>query len=251
MGKGKGDCVKETWVAVMSYRVAVFTLCRDRLFYTQHCFRLLHEKSGYPIDHYIINNGSEDSTTEWLIDNLELFKYVFFSEKNLGLCAGNNMALHLIRNSGIKYDLIAKFDNDAEVISDNIVAEMVALYKQLKKPALLSPRVTGISKQPKRSYTVNDYSRPIGVTNHIGGLFAWCNADLYLKYTYPDNLPLARGDDSAFAYWVYQKKFIVGYVEDLVVNHFESSDGQFRRYPDYFSRKWKEEEELPVNETTA
>lgn len=246
MGKGKGDCDEKTWVAGM--RVAIFSLCRDRIFYSQHCFALLHEKAGHDFDHYIINNGSEDGTTEWLVDNLKLFKYVFFSEKNLGLCAGNNMALHLIRNSGVKYDLICKFDNDCEVISDNIVAEMVALYKQARKPMLLSPRVTGISKQPKRSYIENAYSRPIGVTNHIGGLFAWCNADLYLKYTYPDNLPLARGDDSAFAYWVYQKKFIVGYVEDLVVNHFEGTEGQAARYPDYFSRKWEEEKE-PENVT--
>lgn len=243
MGKGKGDCVNETWVVAMSYKVAIFTLCRDRLYYSQHCFSLLREKAGYDFDHYIVDNGSQDDTVHWLDDNNHLFKQIFYSCTNMGLCAGNNCALSMIRHSGIKYDLICKFDNDAEVISDNIVAEMVALYKQLKKPALLSPRVTGISKQPKRSYTVNDYSHPIGVTNHIGGLFAWCNADLYLKYTYPDNLPLARGDDSAFAYWVYQKKFIVGYVEDLVVNHFEGTEGQATRYPEYFERKWTEEGE--------
>lgn len=246
MGKGKGDCVKETWAVVM--RVALFTLTRDRIFYSQHCFSLLREKAGYDYDHFLIDNGSTDGTVDWLRDNIRLWKDIVFNPRNLGLCTGNNQALQIIRDSGIRYDLICKFDNDAEVVSDNIVAEMVALYKQLKKPALLSPRVTGISKQPKRSYTVNDYSRPIGVTNHIGGLFAWCNADLYLKYTYPDNLPLARGDDSAFAYWVYQKKFIVGYVEDLVVNHFETSDGQNLRYPKYFLRKWEEEKE-PENVT--
>lgn len=233
-------------------KVAIFTLTRDRIFYSQHCFKTLREKAGYDFDHYIVDNGSQDGTVEWLWENDALWHSITCVPSNMGLCAGNNLALAMIKASGVKYDLIAKFDNDAEVISDNIVAEMVALYKQLKKPALLSPRVTGISRQPKRSYTENAYSRPIGVTNHIGGLFAWCNADLYLKYTYPDNLPLARGDDSAFAYWVYQKKYIVGYVEDLVVNHLEGEGGQQAvRYPQYYERKWKEEEEIPVKEKIA
>lgn len=229
-------------------RVAIFTLCRDRLLYSQHCFNILREKAGYPFDHFIVDNGSEDGTVEWLLDNSYLYRDAVFNPYNLGLCAGNNQALKMIRESGMEYDLIAKFDNDAEVISDGIVREMVALYEQSKKPMLLSPRVTGINKQPKRSYTETAFSHPIGVTNHIGGLFAWCNADLYLEYTYPDNLPLARGDDSAFAFWVYQKHFIVGYVEDLVVNHYETADGQNLRYPEYFIRKWKEEE-LPENVT--
>lgn len=223
-------------------RCAVFSLTRDRLLYSQHCFKTLREKAGYEFSHFVVDNGSTDGTFEWLHQNLDSFQAVTFNSQNLGLCAGNNQALQMIRDSGIQYDLIAKFDNDAEVISDNIVAEMVDLYKQSKKPMLLSPRVTGISRQPARSYTQTAFSHPIGVTNHIGGLFAWCNADLYLQYTYPDNLPLASGDDSAFAYWVYQKKYIVGYVEDLVVNHFEGTEGQAVRYPQYFERKWREEE---------
>lgn len=230
-------------------KVAIFTLTRDRLLYSRHCFQTLREKAGYDFDHYIVDNGSQDGTVAWLDDHKTLFKDISYNAKNAGLCAGDNQALQMIRESGEHYDLIAKMDNDAEVISDNIVAEMVALYSQAEKPMLISPRVTGINKQPKRSYVENSLSHPIGITNHIGGLFAWCNADLYLEYTYPDNLPLARGDDSAFAFWVYQKGYIVGYVEDLVVNHFETSAGQAARFPDYFERKWQEE--LPANEKTA
>lgn len=225
-------------------KIALFTLVRDRLFYTQHCFKTLREKAGYDFDHYIVDNGSQDGTFEWLHQSLDQFKQVTWNSENRGLCAGNNQALDMVRRSGVKYDLIAKFDNDCEVISNNIISEIAAIYSQTTRPMLLSPSVTGINKQPKRSYIEKAFTHPIGVTNHIGGLFAWCNADLYLQYTYPDNLPLARGDDSAFAYWVYQQKLIVGYVEDLVVNHFETAAGQAARFPDYFSRKWKEEEEI-------
>lgn len=225
----------------MGYKCAVFTLTRDRLYYTQHCFKTLREKAGYDFDHYIVDNGSTDGTQSWLLDHKKQWQGLKINSTNKGLCAGNNQALDMIRHSGIKYDLIVKFDNDAEVISDNIVREMVSVYEQAKKPMLLSPRVTGITRQPRRSYWEKAFTYPIGITNHIGGLFAWCNADLYLSYTYPDNLPLASGDDSAFAYWVYQQKYIVGYVEDLVVNHYETAEGQSKRFPDYFARKWKEE----------
>lgn len=229
-------------------KIAVFTLTRDRLFYTQHCFKVLREKAGYDFDHYIVDNGSTDGTQSWLLDNRKQWKGLKIYSTNRGLCAGNNTALDMIRKSGIKYDLIIKFDNDCEIISDNILAEIVVLYEQTTRSMLLSPRVTGINRQPNRSYIERAFTRPIGVTNHIGGLFACCNADLYLQYTYPDNLPLASGDDSAFAYWVYQQTLIVGYIEDLVVNHFEGSQGQNLRYPQYFERKWKEEKEIPVKE---
>lgn len=229
-------------------RVAIFSLTRDRLEYTKTCFSILQEKAGYEYDHYIVDNGSQDGTFEWLHQNLGNFKQVTFNSQNVGLCRGNNQALQMIRNSGIHYDLIVKADNDAEMISDNIVAEMVNLYRHLDEPALLSPRVTGINSQPTRQRTITKAHHPIGVTGHIGGLFAWCNADLYLQYTYPDDLPLARGDDSAFAYWVYQKRYCVGYVEDLVVNHIEGTNSQQSRYPDYFLRKWREEEEIPKKE---
>lgn len=226
-------------------RVAIFSLLRDRLLYTQTCFKTLREKAGYLYDHYIIENGSQDGTALWVLDNADRFKHCTFNRTNLGLCAGNNQALQIIRDSGISYDFIAKMDNDAEMVTDNIVAGMVDVFDRLGKPALLSPRVTGISKQPTRRSDITLGDRLIGITNHIGGLFAWCNADVYLDYTYPDNLPLASGDDSAFAYWVYKKGYPVGYVENLVVNHYETTELQQKRYPEYFLRKWQEEK---VNE---
>jgi glycosyltransferase involved in cell wall biosynthesis len=233
----------------MSYRVAIFTLTRDRLLYTKHCFETLREKAGYDFDHYIVDNGSEDGTMDWLLENQNMFANIIWNPYNVGLCAGNNQALEMIRKSGKEYDLIAKFDNDAEVITENIITEMAYLFAEVGKPMLLSPRVIGINKQPIRTHIIKKYKHPIGITNHIGGLFTWCNAGLYLQYTYPDDLPLARGDDSAFAHWVYKQGYHVGYVEDLVVNHFETTEGQSERFPDYFTRKLKEEIEIPDAKT--
>lgn len=222
-------------------KIAIFTLTRDRFFYTKYCFGKLMELAGYPYDHFIVDNGSTDETQDWIVRHDHYWTNYTINQENLGLCAGNNQALDMIRRSGKRYNLIAKFDNDAEVITPNIVAQMAAVFEEAGKQMLLSPRVTGISRQPIRTHTIREYRHEIGITNHIGGLFSWASADLYMGYTYPNDLPLASGDDSAFAYWVYQQGCYVGYVEDLVVNHYETTAGQAERYPEYFERKRKEE----------
>lgn len=223
--------------------IAVFSLTRDRLYYTQRAFALLREKAGHPFGHYVVDNGSEDGTREWLLSNPHPFAGLHFNTENRGLAISNNQGLNMIAASGVQYDLIARMDNDCECQSDSIVAQMVEVYQAATKPMLLSPRVTGINRQPKRGVVLNIGGHRIGVTNHIGGLFHWLNADLYLSYRYPLDIPKASGDDSALSYWVYQQGYPVGYVEDLVVEHAEGTDNQALRYPEYFERKFREERE--------
>ena len=60
---------------------------------------------------------------------------------------------------------------------------------------------------------------------------------------YPETLPKAWGQDDHFCNWTKSKGCKVGYIEGLIVNHFETTDGQARRFPEYFERKFKEEKE--------
>ena len=46
-------------------KVAIYTLCRDRLAYSKRCFRSLWQNAGYPVDHYVIDNGSTDGSAEF------------------------------------------------------------------------------------------------------------------------------------------------------------------------------------------
>jgi len=52
-------------------KIAIYTLTRDRLQYTQDCFSSLWQNAGMPFDHYIVDNGSEDGTVEWLMQEAE------------------------------------------------------------------------------------------------------------------------------------------------------------------------------------
>jgi len=226
-------------------KVAIYTLTRDRLEYTKHSFKTLKEKSWYDYDHFIIDNGSTDGTQQWLKLHESEFKKVILLPENVGISKGSNMALDIIFETD-KYDLIVKMDNDCEVVSDNIIGQLCQIFedsfsKSFGNQFVLSPRVEGISKQPKRDGGTQLAGRTIGFTSIVGGLFHVVPSIVYSKYRYPEHLPKAWGQDDHFCHWAKKNGCKVGYVEGLVVNHFETTDGQAKRFPEYFERKFKEE----------
>lgn len=225
-------------------KIAIYTLTRDRLEYTKHCFSSLQNKSaGYPFDHFVLDNGSTDGTAEWL--KTQNFKHVELLPENIGISKGSNAILHKIHATG-DYDLIIKMDNDCEVISENILDQLVEIFEDaisMRYNIVLSPRVTGINNQPRRAQHVILGGREIGLTGIVGGLFHVVPAKIYQQYTYPEKLAKAWGQDDDFCEWLRVNNYAKGYVEGLVVNHYETTLGQAQRYPEYFKRKFKEEKE--------
>ena len=228
-------------------KIAIYTLTRDRLEYTKHSFSTLKEKAWYDYDHFVIDNGSTDGTQKWLKANEDSFKKIILLPENIGISKGSNLALQAIYKAG-QYDLIIKMDNDCEVVSDNILGQIAEIYtdafnQEFNCQFILSPRVEGISRQPKRDGGTQLAGRTVGYTSIVGGLFHIVPTKVYKKYTYPETLPKAWGQDDHFCHWAKKTGCKVGYIEGLVVNHFETTDGQARRFPEYFERKFKEEKE--------
>lgn len=229
-------------------KVALYTLTRERLEYTKHCFSVLREKAGHPFDHFVIDNGSEDGTREWLLENAKDFKAITTFSENKGISEGSNQALRMIYNqeefSGEKYDLIIKMDNDCEVVTDNLLQRIVRIYEttiEFQPQYILSPRVVGINHQPSRNGQEVILGQYIGLTAIVGGLFHVVPRDIYKQFWYPLDTAKARGQDDAFCAWANSNGIRTGYIEELIVNHYETTDGQARRYPKYFERKWQEE----------
>lgn len=223
-------------------RIAIYTLTRDRLEYTKHCFKTLRDNAGMDYDHYVLDNGSTDGTAEWLEENESQFKEVVLVPGNVGISSGSNMLLDEIFKS--EYDIIIKMDNDCEVWTKNIlqhISELITAMKESKMQMILSPRVEGINKQPNRVKTFKLTVYNIGVTGIVGGLFHIVPAEIYAQYRYPLELPKAWGQDDDFCEWARQRDIKKGYIENLVVNHYETTVGQAARFPEYFERKWKEE----------
>jgi len=226
-------------------KVAVYTLTWDRLEYTKHCLLALRKKAGYPYDHFIVDNGSADGTVGWLQENS--FHGLIFNKQNAGLSRSSNQALDAIRG----YDLIIKFDNDCEVVTDGILREIVEIYRSEGGRYVLSPRVEGVNRQPERGWYSEVGGRRIGWTSIVGGLFQAAPAEIYEQYRYPEDLPKFRGQSAHFCSWVRANGGQVGYIEDLVVNHYEGTDRQVSRYPEYFRRKEQEEIQPQVGDGDA
>jgi len=231
-------------------KVAIYTLTRDRLEYTKHCFSVLREKAGYPFDHFVVDNGSEDGTAEWLAKNAKDFEAITRFSENKGISEGSNQALRMIafkeENCGQKYDLIIKMDNDCEVVTQDILQKIVRIYETVIDfenipKYILSPRVQGINNQPSRVRMDTILGHAIGLTAIVGGLFHVVPRGVYKQYTYPLNTPKARGQDDDFCAWARKEGHEVGYIEDLIVNHYETTNGQAQRFPKYFERKRQEE----------
>jgi len=219
-------------------KIAIYTLTRDRLEFTKHCFQTLWDKAGVEFDWYIIDNGSQDGTVEWLKENESQFKKVIYNPENVGISKASNQALEEIFRE--RYDLIIKFDNDCEVVSENILEKIIEIFKDRKK-LILSPNVEGIDNQPKRGRYEEIAGHSIGMTAVVGGLFHIVPAEIYQQYRYPENLPKAKGQDELFCSWVKATGYKVGYIEDLTVNHYMTTGGQYKHNPGYFERKWQEE----------
>jgi glycosyltransferase involved in cell wall biosynthesis len=222
-------------------KIAIFTLTRDRLAYTKKSFKSLKKNAGYPYTHFIIDNGSTDGTQEWLKKQKDL-EIISLEKKNIGISKASNKVLDVILKQD--FDLIIKFDNDCEVISSDILKELIEVYETIPpfySKFMLSPRVEGLNFQPQRGERMTINKHAVGITKIIGGIFQPMPAECYKLYRYNEKLPKAKGQDEDITLWFRQLGGQVGYIEDLIVEHIDSTEGQKKKYPAYFKRKNKEE----------
>lgn len=223
-------------------KIAIYTKTRDRLEYTQRSFKSLKANAGYPYDHYVLDNGSTDGTAEWLKANEKDFKKVIYFPENKGISIANNTLLgHIAEN---RYDLLISFDNDCEVVSSDILKQIVEVYESIPPfylKFMLSPKVEGLNFQPQRIDKTEIADHLIGITYIVGGIFQICPAECLKNYLFPEELAKAKGQDEDINAWFHRLGGITGYIEDLVVMHMDSTEGQKKKYPKYFQRKYKEE----------
>lgn len=217
-----------------SMNVAVLSVCRDRLDYTKHCFSQLDHLAGVEYDHLVFDNGSQDDTVDWL-RNEYAPTWLETSPSNVGISNAVNALLE--RCGG--YDVIVKFDNDCEVTTPNVLLDAARLVYGNPK-WLVSPRIEGLnSPPPVESETVVDGQR-VGVTGLIGGIFLAANAGFYTGFRHDAGNPSWGMDDVDACDRMRRAGGRVGYLLDHVANHFETTEGQKVRYPDYWTRKLTE-----------
>jgi len=223
-------------------KIAVYSLTHDRLAFTRSCFQSLWDRLGVPFDHYVFDNGSTDGTVEWLEAYRPRFADVVLSADNLGIARACNRLLDRIGARG-PYDLVIKIDNDCEVVTPDLLVALVELLEGARStspPVVLSPRVEGLVHQPARRRYERIGGRKVGVTGAVGGIFLPVPGHVFQEYRYPEDLPLGIGDDMHLCGWLRERGVMIGYVEDLVVRHHQTTVGQWHEERAYFARRDRE-----------
>lgn len=214
--------------------VAVLTLTRDRLDYTQHCFQTLWDNAGCEYDHFVLDQGSDDGTVEWLGEEAEAherFSYASLYD-NVGISKGMQLLLGLIAFAGNPYDVIVKFDNDCELLQPNTLRDVCALA--YVGDAILSPRILGLRRPPAPCGEFHIGVERIIDIPQIGGIFQAIPARLFQRFSYDTS---NDDDDVQLCWWYRAHGGRCGYVDRLSANHYETTDGQWQRYPEYFERR--------------
>lgn len=217
-------------------RVAVLTLTRDRLAYTQHCFDHLERFAGCDYDHYILDQGSQDGTVDWL-----RYEYVYHTfvpkPENIGISKGINTLLDIAKEER-DYDAIIKLDNDCELTTENVVRDAAQFV--IDNPGwAVSPQILGLNN-PVGVERVEEISgQKVGITPMIGGIFFCVNGAIYDDFRHSRENPTWGMDDVHLSHEM-KKRGNTGYLMAHEAWHYETTKGQEQRFPDYFDRKERE-----------
>jgi hypothetical protein len=215
-------------------RVAVLTLTRDRLEYTQHCFAKLHENAGCDFDHFVLDQGSTDGTGPNGSNDEYDPDYVACLSRERRHLARHEHASRLGRR-------VARLRRDREVrqrlraAHPNTLRDIAALVIE-HQVLLLSPEIHGFATRRPRSARCRSATDQVSEKQQIGGIFLAAPASLYEWFRYSDQNPSWGIDDAEVcARWRHDGG-VCGYVDGYDANHFETTDGQHERFPGYFER---------------
>lgn len=217
-------------------KVAIFTLTHDRLEYSQKCFAAMKETAGYPYDHFIVDNGSEDGTREYLDEVSGNVRCVTFNEKNLGISRASNQALDAIGN---EYDIIMKVDNDCLFLNKGWLKAMIEVWKRNRRIAL-SCYIQGLKDNPggaPRLVYGEIGTELIGMTRHLGGICHFVDAKAYQDFRWDEESFLHGMQDLEFSKYLLANGYQMGYLENWYAEHMDGTVGQHKKYPEYFERR--------------
>jgi len=217
-------------------KIALFTLTKDRLHYTQRTLRSLRTKTKVNFDHFILDQNSQDKTVEWL--NKFTYKqgklHIYPFTMNIGINRGVNF---LIDKIGKDYDIIVKIDNDVIFETKGWLEKCLNV---LRPKMLISPYVKGLIDNRGGVNRIGHVTgTKIGLTPFIGGICmiglrrAWDKDSGGWEFPVPKH----AGGDKAFCDKLSLSGYRFGYVEDVIIKHIETTFGQYERYPEYFKKR--------------
>lgn len=212
-------------------KVAIYTMTMNRLEFTKQMYEAMNKTADYPFDWFVLDQGSTDGTVEYLKDKCILIK----EKNNIGIAKGWNKLISRIRSED-KYDIAIKIDNDAKMLTQGWLKEMVDVFER-NKMLVLSPYVEGLEDSPggvmrqrpdgQSPYIlIND--KVMGMVPNLGGIVFACYLNMFDGFTFPEEL---QGNKD---YYLSQYARSIGYnllyMEELRVFHIGGKEGQVKDY---------------------
>lgn len=219
-------------------RIAIFTLTWERKEYTEVCFDTLYNTTKQPFDHYIVDNGSQDGTVEYLktLKNPHGKVHLILNKDNKGIAIASNQAINAMNDN---YDIIIKSDNDAYYKSDGWLETMVKIWR-CNKMIALSCYIEGLRDNPggaQRLMYGELKGEQIGVTRHLGGICHFVDARAYKNWRWDEGATLHFMSDLVFSNYLLSIGYGMGYLENWFCEHKDGTAGQEVKYKDYFERR--------------
>ncbi len=217
-------------------RIAVATLLRDRLSYTQHCLPTLYANAGCDFDWFVVDQGSTDGTVEWV--ETQPYTALLSLPENVGICRALNILLDGPLDAN-EYDVVVRWDNDCEVVTPDTLRVVAQAAQQ--HGWILAPQIGGLRQPPQEQPPAALGGLTVGETAVLGGIFMAIPADLFTDwgYRFNETNPPYAGDEAICAWWRAQGG-ACGYVHGFHVNHYERIQEQADLFPDYQARKQAE-----------
>jgi len=213
----------------MTNKIGIFSITLNRLYYVYHCFESLKDKAGMPFEHIIVDNGSIDGTWEWL---KEEGYNVIKNEENKGITFASIQSYRWLLDK--KIDIIIKMDSDCEILTPNVLTQIDKFFAKTANDYIISPAVKGIDTLPEVVSTEQVNGFKVNRTNHLGGIFRAMRMKTFSNIV----SQCQQLNDKVLNEFFRKRKLKIGYLPQLEVNHFETTKGQEKRYPEYFNRKY-------------
>jgi glycosyltransferase involved in cell wall biosynthesis len=241
--------VKDLSGPAVSDRLVIFTLTMNRLEYTKRMLTSLNRCLSEPYTHIIVDQGSTDGTVDFLEDIYVLdggkdegrFRVILLSQ-NIGISAASNLALDMIDEDYPNTKYVWKIDNDCEILSREMDRSFMDIEDQFDGRVVLSPYVQGLRENAggaPRYATVERESPPcvLGLSYHLGGICEFASKKSYDGFRFDEGDTLSGSQDSSYSAWVGSHGMMLAYCENLYCEHMDSTDGQHKKYPDYFKKR--------------
>jgi len=234
--------------------VCALTINWNRLEYLKTTIDTMHKTAEHEFDHYIVDNGSDDGSREYIEELIKkgIIKDALLFSENKGCPHAYNEGVKMIKNHK-EYDLIVLTDNDVKFKSDGWLADAVDLYERQQK-LILSPYVEGLRDNPGGSPRVGFQEAGIpprgyvgkhwlGFVKHMGNICQIIPMRLFKKFKFKEDTFKHGTQSFQMAGGALQAGYMLAYMENVYVEHIDTTAGQEKKYPKYFDKLKKAKQE--------